>query len=60
MATRRNVKNTDYTLNYLKFLAGFRSSAPSAYAFGLTAEQARVKRTEVDICLKSGRMKEVA
>jgi hypothetical protein len=56
---RKNVRNTDYTLNYLKFLAGFRASAPSARQFGLTPEQARTKRCEVDICLKAGRMKEM-
>jgi hypothetical protein len=48
---RKNKNNTDYTLSYLRFLAGFRSSAPAARAFGLTAEQAKQKRTEVDICL---------
>jgi hypothetical protein len=58
--TRRNTRNTDYTLSYLRFLAGFRVSAPSARAFGLTAEQARIKRSEVDICLKAGRMREIA
>lgn len=47
----RNKKQTDYTLSYLKFLAGFRASAPSAYAYGLSPEAARIKRAEVDICL---------
>jgi hypothetical protein len=60
MSTRRNTKNTDYTLNYLKYLAGFRVSAPSARQYGLTPEQARIKRSEVDICLKAGAMKDEA
>lgn len=51
MTQRKNKKQTDYTLSYLKFLAGFRSSAPSAWAYGLSPEAARVKRAEVDICL---------
>ena len=59
MTTRRNTKNTDYTLAYLKFLAGFRSCAPAALKFGLTPEQARIKRAEVDICLRAGRLKEM-
>lgn len=56
MATRKNTVNTDYTLAYLKFLAGFRKSAPAAQKFGLTPEQARIKRGEVDICLRRGSM----
>lgn len=48
---KRNKIQTDYTLAYLKFLAGFRSSAPSARAYGLSPESARIKRSEVHICL---------
>jgi hypothetical protein len=49
--THKNKNKTDYTLSYLKFLAGFRASAPSARAYGLSPEAARIKRAEVDICL---------
>jgi len=55
--TRINVHSTDYTLNYLKFLAGFRASAPSARAYGLSPEEAARKRTEVDICLSKPKNK---
>lgn len=47
----KNKIQTDYTLAYLKFLSGFRSSPPSARAYGLTADEAARKRAEVDICL---------
>lgn len=48
---KKNKINTDYTLSYLKFLSGFRSSAPSARAYGLSPDEAARKRVEVDICL---------
>lgn len=48
---RRNKVQTDYTLSYLRFLAGYRSSPPSAWRYGLTPEQALKKRSEVDACL---------
>jgi hypothetical protein len=51
---RRNIKETDYTLAYLRFLAGFRSSPPSAYSYGLSPEAAQEKRTMVQNCLNQG------
>lgn len=51
---KKNKVNTDYTLSYLKFLSGFRATAPSARMYGLTADAAARKRAEVDICLGRG------
>lgn len=48
------VRGTDYTLAYLRFLSGFRASAPAARAYGLSADEAKQKRHEVDICLGRG------
>ncbi len=52
--TAPNKKNLDYTLAYLRFLAGFRASPPAALKYGLTPEQAEEKRNMVDACLNRG------
>lgn len=48
---RKNKVQTDYTLAYLRFLAGFRASPPSSWQYGLSPEEAAKKRREVDACL---------
>lgn len=45
---------TDYTLSYLRFLSGFRASAPSARQYGITPEEAAEKRATVHACLNRG------
>lgn len=45
---------TDYTLSYLRFLSGFRASAPSARQYGITPEVAAEKRAAVHACLNRG------
>lgn len=48
---KKNKIMTDYTLAYLRFLAGFRASPPSSVRYGLTPAEAQKKRAEVDACL---------
>ena len=45
----------DYTLAYLRYLAGVRMSPPDAKSYGLSDAEATNKRTDVDravVCIK--------
>lgn len=50
MATQNKIR-TDFTLAYLRWRVGLRSSPPNPRQYGLTAVQAREKVLQVDACL---------